>query len=45
MNQALGDGVAIAFAIGFYKALGVGFSIEKFSHLINHRYSTVKVTR
>lgn len=29
MNQAIGDNAAIAFAIGFYQALGAGKTIEK----------------
>ncbi|KAB8334299.1 CHAT domain-containing protein [Scytonema tolypothrichoides VB-61278] len=29
MNQAIGDQAAIAFAVGFYKALGANRSIEK----------------
>lgn len=29
MNQAIGDKAAIAFAVGFYKALGANCSIEK----------------
>lgn len=29
MNQAIGDKAAIAFAVGFYKALGANRSIEK----------------
>jgi len=29
MNQAIGDNAAIAFAIGFYQALGAGRSIEE----------------
>lgn len=29
MNQAIGDKAAIAFAAGFYKALGAGYSFEK----------------
>ncbi|MBW4662106.1 MAG: CHAT domain-containing protein [Drouetiella hepatica Uher 2000/2452] len=29
MNQAIGDHAAIAFAIGFYQALGAGCTIEK----------------
>jgi hypothetical protein len=28
MNQAIGDKAAIAFAIGFYQALGAGRTIE-----------------
>lgn len=29
MNQAIGDKAAIAFAVGFYQALGAGYSIEE----------------
>jgi hypothetical protein len=29
MNQAIGDKAAIAFAIGFYQALGAGRTIEE----------------
>ncbi|BAY32115.1 hypothetical protein NIES2107_40010 [Nostoc carneum NIES-2107] len=29
MNQAIGDKAAIAFAVGFYKALGANYSVEK----------------
>ena len=29
MNQAIGDRAAIAFAVGFYKALGAGHSFQK----------------
>jgi hypothetical protein len=33
MNQAIGDKAAIAFAIGFYQALGAGRTIEDSYHL------------
>ena len=29
MNQSIGDQAAIAFSIGFYKAIGAGYSIDK----------------
>jgi hypothetical protein len=29
MNQTIGDKAAIAFAIGFYQALGAGLSIQQ----------------
>jgi hypothetical protein len=33
MNQAIDDNAAIAFAIGFYQALGAGRSIKAFYKL------------